>query len=310
MICKNCNRENNDNANFCAFCGKELDKKDRSKIDLKKDEDVVYFDPYDDEEVDFEDYDYEEDEEKVQNFEFKQDDEKDNNNVDYSNKKGIIFISAILLILLVVFIIPKLGILKGDSEVSSTSSVSEEKAETKAVEEDTKGKLEDKDSKNEDLSKDNSIVSNKKSKETQKIYITNSECSSILHDSTNKDYGSTRVLDGDFSTVWSEGVSGYGEGEWIRLDFDSIYTVEKIKIVNGLVNKKNGYYNNNRPKSISLRFSDGSRQTIYLEDDNTGYQVVNIDPVDSNYIEFTINSVYYGTKYDDTCIADIEVLGY
>ena len=310
MICKNCNRENNDNANFCAFCGKELDKKDRSKIDLKKDEDVVYFDPYDDEEVDFEDYDYEEDEEEVQNFEFKQDDEKDNNNVDYSNKKGIIFISAILLILLVVFIIPKLGILKGDSEVSSTSSVSEEKAETKAVEEDTKGKLEDKDSKNEDLSKDNSIVSNKKSKETQKIYITNSECSSILHDSTNKDYGSTRVLDGDFSTVWSEGVSGYGEGEWIRLDFDSIYTVEKIKIVNGLVNKKNGYYNNNRPKSISLRFSDGSRQTIYLEDDNTGYQVVNIDPVDSNYIEFTINSVYYGTKYDDTCIADIEILGY
>lgn len=310
MICKNCNRENNDNANFCAFCGKELDKKDRSKIDLKKDEDVVYFDPYDDEEVDFEDYDYEEDEEEVQNFEFKQDDEKDNNNVDYSNKKGIIFISAILLILLVVFIIPKLGILKGDSEVSSTSSVSEEKAETKAVEEDTKGKLEDKDSKNEDLSKDNSIVSNKKSNETQKIYITNSECSSILHDSTNKDYGSTRVLDGDFSTVWSEGVSGYGEGEWIRLDFDSIYTVEKIKIVNGLVNKKNGYYNNNRPKSISLRFSDGSRQTIYLEDDNTGYQVVNIDPVDSNYIEFTINSVYYGTKYDDTCIADIEVLGY
>ena len=310
MICKNCNRENNDNANFCAFCGKELDKKDRSKIDLKKDEDVVYFDPYDDEEVDFEDYDYEEDEEEVQNFEFKQDDEKDNNNVDYSNKKGIIFISAILLILLVVFIIPKLGILKGDSEVSSTSSVSEEKAETKAVEEDTKGKLEYKDSKNEDLSKDNSIVSNKKSKETQKIYITNSECSSILHDSTNKDYGSTRVLDGDFSTVWSEGVSGYGEGEWIRLDFDSIYTVEKIKIVNGLVNKKNGYYNNNRPKSISLRFSDGSRQTIYLEDDNTGYQVVNIDPVDSNYIEFTINSVYYGTKYDDTCIADIEVLGY
>lgn len=310
MICKNCNRENNDNANFCAFCGKELDKKDRSKIDLKKDEDVVYFDPYDDEEVDFEDYDYEEDEEEVQNFEFKQDDEKDNNNVDYSNKKGIIFISAILLILLVVFIIPKLGILKGDSEVSSTSSVSEEKAETKAVEEDTKGKLEDKDSKNEDLSKDNSIVSNKKSKETQKIYITNSECSSILHDSTNKDYGSTRVLDGDFSTVWSEGVSGYGEGEWIRLDFDSIYTVEKIKIVNGLVNKKNGYYNNNRPKSISLRFSDGSRQTIYLEDDNTGYQVVNIDPVDSNYIEFTIKSVYYGTKYNDTCIADIEILGY
>ena len=104
--------------------------------------------------------------------------------------------------------------------------------------------------------------------------------------------------------------SGYGNGEWIILDFDNIYTVKKIKIVNGLVNKKNGYYNNNRPKSLTLQFSDGSSQKINLEDNNTGYQVVNINAVETSYVKFVIDSVYYGTKYDDTCIADIEILGY
>ena len=314
MICKKCNRENRDNANFCSFCGHSLSKNQDSKIDLIKEafeenKDVVYFDPYEDEEVEFKDYDYEEEDEEVQNFEFKQD-EQENNTVDYNNnknKKGIILISAVLLILLAVFIIPKLGFSNKDSKVSEAS---EQKTSTEA---DNKSEVEDA-SKDEDLSEVNSTVDNEELnqevKETKKIYITNSECSSILHDSTNKDYGSTRVLDGDFSTVWSEGVSGYGKGEWIRLDFDSIYTIEKIKIVNGLVNKKNGYYNNNRPKSLELIFSDGSRQTVYLEDDNIGYQVVNINPVDSNYIEFTIKSVYYGTKYNDTCIADIEILGY
>ena len=47
-----------------------------------------------------------------------------------------------------------------------------------------------------------------------------------------------------------------------------------------------------------------------LEDNNTGYQVVNINAVETSYVKFVIDSVYYGTKYDDTCIADIEILGY
>lgn len=41
-----------------------------------------------------------------------------------------------------------------------------------------------------------------------------------------------------------------------------------------------------------------------------GYQIVDITPVKSDYVKFTIDSVYYGSKYNDTCIGDIEILGY
>ena len=117
-------------------------------------------------------------------------------------------------------------------------------------------------------------------------------------------------MDGDFSTVWSEGVTGYGAGEWIKLNFPHVQTVSAIKIVNGLVNNKNGYYNNNRVKSLVLAFSDGSTQTIYLEDNNIGYQTIQINPVDTTYVKCIINSVYSGSKYNDTCIAEIKLLGY
>lgn len=213
-----------------------------------------------------------------------------NNNI---TQKIIIAISCIVVISAVVFIVYRFDIFggnKGDSIESVQHTTNS-------------------DTSNQNSSSDNDNQSNS-SQKAEVLNISNSDCSSILHDSTSINYGSAKAIDGDFSTVWSEGVSGYGEGEWLRLDLDSTYTIQKIKIVNGLVNKNNGYYNNNRPKSLTLSFSDGSSQTIYLEDDNMGYQLVEINPVKSNFVKFTINSVYSGSKYDDTCIADIEILGY
>ena len=224
----------------------------------------------------------------------------DNKHLKYSNKKSstsLKFVVALscIVVCLGIFVIFKTGVFSGGENDFSSSTKdqgsNQVSSQTSNVEKDEKT--------------DTTI-----NKEVSKLYISNTDCSSILHDSTSINYGSSKAIDGDFSTVWSEGVSGFGQGEWIRLDLDSTYTIEKVKIVNGLVNNKNGYYNNNRPESITLSFSDGSSQSIKLEDNNTGYQIVNIKPVKSEYVKFTIDSVYYGQKYNDTCIADIEVLGY
>lgn len=210
--------------------------------------------------------------------------------------KVIVALSCIV-VLLGIFVILKFTVFV-DNEKDSTASIQNSLSNT-----------DDKDT----VTSDNNVISeeNKESsKPVSKLYVSNTDCSSILHDSTSINYGSSKAIDGDFSTVWSEGVSGFGQGEWIRLDLDSEYTIKKIKIVNGLVNNKNGYYNNNRPESLTLSFSDGSSQMIHLEDNNMGYQIVDITPVKSDYVKFTIDSVYYGSKYNDTCIGDIEILGY
>lgn len=316
MFCKYCGKKIDKNSKFCEFCGRPVGKSDSKKINLEKDEDLVYIDSHDS--TEFNDYDFD----NVDDFSYEESFNYNQNNKK-SNNKLIMSLSCIIAVFAIAFVAFKVDLFgtndnKPVSSISSTGSTSENETFSKEENEDSQNigntheYVNNNDSRNE--IKQNSNTSNKnqinRTKNLNTINILNSECSSILHDSTNKNYGSTKVLDGDFSTVWSEGVSGYGNGEWIILDFDNIYTVKKIKIVNGLVNKKNGYYNNNRPKSLTLQFSDGSSQKINLEDNNTGYQVVNINAVETSYVKFVIDSVYYGTKYDDTCIADIEILGY
>ena len=300
MFCKHCGKQIDKDSKFCEFCGRPIEKYGSKKINLEKDEDVVYIESHDD--TEFNDYDFDNGDDFNYEEKFKYRGNNKNN-----NNKLIMILSCIVAVLAIVFITFELDLFSTNNKktevlTSRTESEGENGKPSKEVNDDSQNI--------ENIDRDNEDINNNDSQNLHSINISNSECSSILHDSTNKNYGSTRVLDGDFSTVWSEGVSGYGNGEWIRLDFDNIYTVKKIKIVNGLVNKKNGYYNNNRPKSLTLQFSDGSSQNINLEDDNTGYQVVNINKVETSYVKFVINSVYYGTKYDDTCIADIEILGY
>ena len=176
-----------------------------------------------------------------------------NQNNKKSNNKLIMSLSCIIAVFAIAFIAFKVDLFgtndnKPVSSISSIGSTSENETFSKEENEDSQNigntheYVNNNNSRNE--IKQNSNTSNKnqinRTKNLNTINILNSECSSILHDSTNKNYGSTKVLDGDFSTVWSEGVSGYGNGEWIILDFDNIYTVKKIKIVNGLVNKKMG----------------------------------------------------------------------
>ena len=145
----------------------------------------------------------------------------------------------------------------------------------------------------------------------RKLNVIYQESTSILTDSFKKDYGPHQVLDGYKSTVWAEGVEGPGYGESITLYLDSVHTVKQLKIVNGLINSSDGYYKNNRVASMTISFPDGTSQIASLSDDNTGYQVINLSQsVETSSITLTIDSVYSGYKYDDTCIAEVVVMGY
>lgn len=60
-----------------------------------------------------------------------------------------------------------------------------------------------------------------------------------------------------------------------------------------------------------INFSDGTSQIANLSDDSAGYQIINLsESVETSSITLTIDSVYSGYKYDDTCIAEVVVLGY
>ena len=56
MFCKYCGKKIDKNSKFCEFCGRPVGKSDSKKINLEKDEDLVYIDSHDS--TEFNDYDF------------------------------------------------------------------------------------------------------------------------------------------------------------------------------------------------------------------------------------------------------------
>ncbi len=135
--------------------------------------------------------------------------------------------------------------------------------------------------------------------------------SSSLTATNITDFRPTNVLDGDPATAWVEGAKGTGAGEWVKFDFDDLISLVRIEIWNGYQKDDDSFTNYVRIKSIQIDYSDGSKQTIALQDEQ-GVQV--IDPTDGGtkslkvqWIKFTVLSVFPSHKFSNAALSDIRV---
>jgi len=123
-------------------------------------------------------------------------------------------------------------------------------------------------------------------------------------------YGPNLVLDGLCDTAWnSEG----SDGKWIKLSFAQTVKLCKIGIIPGYDKVRNDsygdrWYINNRVKSGTLVFSDGGREKIAFDNKMREMQYFELDPpVNTSFVKLEIDTVYRGTRFDDTCISEVEV---
>jgi len=145
-------------------------------------------------------------------------------------------------------------------------------------------------------------------------------------------YKSANMLDSDFGTAWVEGESGDGLGEKIEIVLDN-YPLAAIVFINGYTKSVGTYKTNNRVKKIRM-----DREVVdYRDETKTSIKTVEISLEDLPYqevssenlaammsvlgdygdgyqkvrkITLTILEVYKGSKYNDTCISEVLLLGY
>lgn len=125
-------------------------------------------------------------------------------------------------------------------------------------------------------------------------------------------YPPAYVLDGNFMTTWSEAAKGSGIGHGITIGFARPVSFDEIQIVNGLAGTRNYYFANNRVTKLRIVQKAGKHfqsQDFNLRDGVVGWQPVRFaKPQTAEQIIFRIEGVAKGSKYDDTCIADIRFL--
>lgn len=173
--------------------------------------------------------------------------------------------------------------------------------------------------KTNDISKDDSNKSKEIEKPKKKeenslnrtLPIYKVYASSVLEDGTGVDYSPYNLIDRKSNTIWAEGAEGPGIEQFIRIDFNKDKLVKKLYIINGSAKSERLYYDNNRVRVLRLDFGDGEIKDFELQDGVMGEQEIDLGKgIKTPYVGMTIYDVYYGNKYDDTCISEIRAVGY
>lgn len=120
-------------------------------------------------------------------------------------------------------------------------------------------------------------------------------------------HSADRLIDGDISTAWVEGMSGQGIKESVSVQFDDEYLINGIKINAGYQKNDELYNKNSRPAKLGIAFSDGTYEVHELDDANSVQDIVFQKPIYSKSISLIIEDVYSGTKYEDTAISEISI---
>jgi hypothetical protein len=143
-------------------------------------------------------------------------------------------------------------------------------------------------------------------------YGTDKYCVSsvIKSDAINRfKYGPESLFDGANDTAWVEGVDGQGIGEWVIVEFDQTRMIHAIIIHNGYNKDRDIYLKNSRVKELTVEFSKDQRKKVLLKDSGSPQPIPlpKDQPLRANKVKLTIESVYPGTKWDDTAISELHI---
>ena len=149
------------------------------------------------------------------------------------------------------------------------------------------------------------------------------------------------VIDGEIGTAWWEDFdylpedelefSEYdgGIGEWIKIykcrqvkipeiDLTHFYfptyylepmRLKGIKIINGYAKNKEIYKANNRVKKVEVILTDGTSYIFDLKDNTLDFQTLDFgETVETRDVTIKILDIYEGSKFNDTCISEIELI--
>lgn len=143
-----------------------------------------------------------------------------------------------------------------------------------------------------------------------KAAVKSAEATSVMpaNDGSNI-YRAESACDGDEVTSWQEGERGDGIGSTLTMHLDREYSIRYLILKLGNWRSDNLYQANNRPQTLSIMMGDESVQVTF-PDEKKAFCVKLSRDVKASDVTFRVDSVYSGTKYDDTCIAEIEVDGF
>lgn len=122
-------------------------------------------------------------------------------------------------------------------------------------------------------------------------------------------YGPANVVDGRLETAWVEGKTGNGEGDWLIVDFGAPRRLTGIEIYNGYHKNASLFQRNNRIRDVEIVLSDATILSRTLNDAPGPQSIMLAKETTADWVQIKIVSVYPGSRYKDTAITELRILG-
>lgn len=126
-------------------------------------------------------------------------------------------------------------------------------------------------------------------------------------------YSRFNVFDENLKTILA--VKGKAS-DFLEVKFQREITITKIRIAGGLFKSEDLFYKNNRPREIVLSFFNTEKnqmmkksikETTWILEDKMVYQELIFEPIVINRLVFGVFDIYKGSKYNDTCVSEVEL---
>ena len=152
------------------------------------------------------------------------------------------------------------------------------------------------------------LISVKPIEDSHTLQNLTAEASSELVE-TKTTHRATNVLDNDRTTAWCESVDGVGVGEWIMLQTvdGSKMHISAIEFLLGYHKSEEHLDKNGTPWEVLIEAEDGYAQRVSFSDIEDSILLKNA--VKTQWLKITILDASAGSKYEDTCITEIQLHG-
>lgn len=143
------------------------------------------------------------------------------------------------------------------------------------------------------------------------VSVVGISASSYLNPQGSNTYYPSCVADCDCRTGWTEGVAGYGIGQYIKYEFDMRSPrFTTVYILNGYGKNNKSWNANSRVKKLKVYHNDRPIAILELQDSRSvqAFDLGLIGRIGNGptwSIKFEILEVYPGTQYQDTVISEI-----
>lgn len=127
--------------------------------------------------------------------------------------------------------------------------------------------------------------------------------SSVYPEDADGNYLPSNVSDGLADSVWCEGDSGDGVGQWLEADFGTTQQVSKLSWINGNAANFSLFMKGNRASQVTLLFSDGSTEKATVKSSIRATEVT-FPAKSTSKVRIQFDAISKGKEFNDLCVSE------